>query len=123
MDTHLAWAVETSRDGESWRFLGKAYTNPGEPLLIHGLPQFVRYRRLDPDGPWSAPLERNGNQPLALIDLEAATRTEIWPDQAQAGVPVLLPPGEVGRLLRFERSEDGELFTWAVEFRGKRRQG
>lgn len=123
MSEHLAWAVETSRDGEKWHFLGKAYTSPGEPLLVHGLPKYVRYRRLDPDGPWSDPLERSGDQPLALIDLNSGTRTEIWPDDAQQGIPVLLPPGEVGRLLRFERSENGELFTWSVEFRGKRRSG
>jgi hypothetical protein len=30
----------------------------------------------------------------------------------------LLPGGEVGRLLRFER--EGDEFTWALEFRGER---
>ncbi len=117
-----AWAIETSRDGENWRFFGKAWTRGGEPLLVHGLPRFIRYRHLDPDGPWSAPLERTGDEPLALIDLGSATRTELWPDQAHAGLPVLLPPAEEGRLLRFERSADGQGWTWAVEFRGKRRK-
>lgn len=116
----LVWAVETSRDGDRWRFFGKAWTRPGEPLLIHGLPRFVRYRQVDPDRPWSRPLERTGDEPLARIELEVGSRQEIWPEPSDAGLPVLLPPAEEGRLIRFQRSGDSESWTWVVEFRGRR---
>ncbi len=119
MEEEIAWAVEVSKDGERWRFFGKAWTGPGEPLLLHALPRFLRYRRVDVDE-WSGPLERTGDQPMALLDLDAGRREELWPGEEHAGLPVLLPGGEEGRLLRFDHTPDGERWTWAVEFRGLR---
>jgi hypothetical protein len=119
MEAEIAWAVESSKDGDRWRFFGKAWTGHGEPLLVHGLPRFVRYRRVDADA-WTGPLERSGPHPMTLLDLEAGTRTELWPDHGHVGLPVLLPGGEEGRLLRFEHTPDGERWTWALEFRGLR---
>jgi hypothetical protein len=118
-EDEIAWAVESSKDAERWRFFGKAWTKPGEPLLVHALPRFVRYRSVDQDE-WSPPLERTGDQPLALLDLDAGVREELWPGPGHRGLPVLLPGGEEGRLLRFEYSPDGDRWTWAIEFRGIR---
>ncbi|MGZ5352363.1 MAG: hypothetical protein ACXWXQ_06660 [Actinomycetota bacterium] len=42
------WAVETSRDGERWRFFGRAWKSPEEPVLLHAPVRFVRFRRLLP---------------------------------------------------------------------------
>lgn len=122
MREHIPWAVEASKDGERWRFFGKGWTLPGEPLMIHAAPRFLRVRRLDPEeAEWSERLERSGDRPIALLDLVKRTRTEIWPGKEHEGLPVLLPGGEVGRLLRFEASSGGEQWTWALEFRGERR--
>jgi hypothetical protein len=120
MDEEIAWAVETSRDGERWRFFGKAWTRPSESLLLHAVPRYVRYRRLDGDAPWCEPLERSGDEPMTLIDLDRKSRQDLWPGPDHHGLPVLLPGGEEGRLLRFEHTEDGAHWTWAVEFRGIR---
>ena len=119
--TDLAWAVETSRDGEHWHFFGKAWTRPGEKLLVHGLPRLVRFRSLDGQGTWSEALERSGDQPMTLLDLEGHQRQELWPGPEHVGLPVLLPPGEEGRLLRFQHTPDGQSWTWALEFRGRAR--
>jgi hypothetical protein len=114
-------AVESSKDAERWRFLGKGWTAPGEPLLIHGASQYLRFRRLDPEeAEWTVALERTGDQPIALLDLSAGQRRDIWPSEEHLGLPVLLPGGEEGRLLRFEHSADGAGWTWALEFRGER---
>jgi hypothetical protein len=118
-EPEVAWAVETSRDGERWRFFGKAWTKPGEPLLLHGLPRFVRYRPVDRED-WSRPLERSGEHPMSLLRLEDGTREELWPGPEHRGLPVLLPGGEEGRLLRFEHTPEGDRWTWALEFRGAR---
>lgn len=117
MGEHLGWAVETSRDGEKWRFLGKGWTKPGEPLLLHGASTFVRYKAVD-EKEFGNALERTGDEPMTMIDLESGVRTDLWPSAEHQGLPVLLPGGEVGRLLRFER--EGDEFTWALEFRGER---
>ncbi len=120
MGEHIPWAVETSKDGERWRFFGKGWTLPGEPLLLHAVPRLVRFRRADLDGDWCEPLERAGDEPMTLLRLDEGIREDLWPGAEHVGLPVLLPGGETGRLLRFEHSDDGGSWTYALEFRGSR---
>ena len=114
-----AWAVETSKDGERWRFYGKAWKWPAEAVLLHAAPRFVRYRMVRPtvEEAWCEPLEGDGGTPMTLLRMEAHGREDVWPGREHLGLPVLLPGGEAGRLLRFERGE-GVTWTYALEFRG-----
>ena len=48
MDGEVCWAIETSKDGDHWRFFGRAWKRPGEPVILHAVPRFVRFRQLDP---------------------------------------------------------------------------
>ncbi len=119
-ETEIGWVIESSKDGDRWRFFGKGWTREGEPLLVHGASTFLRFRRLDEGTEeWSPPPQRNGDHPMTFLDLSAGTRLELWPADEHVGLPVLLPGGEEGRLLRFERSSDGARFTYALEFRGQ----
>ncbi len=113
------WAVETSKDGEHWRFFGKAWKQPFEPVLLHAVPRFVRFRPVEEDE-WREPLERVGDHPMTLLRMEEGAREELWPGEEHTGLPVLLPGGEEGRLLRFERVDDPVRWTYAIEFRGIR---
>jgi hypothetical protein len=117
---HECWIVETSKDGERWRFFGKAWKRPGEGILLHGVPRFVRFRP-DWEEAWSAPLERTNDLPMTLLFTETKKRSEVWPDDRHVGLPVLLPGGEEGRLLRFEHREDPREWTYVLEFRGSER--
>jgi hypothetical protein len=116
----VAWVVETSKDGDRWRFFGKVWAKPGEPALLHGAARVLRFRPDGPDATWSVPLERTGDHPMSLLSFEPPGRVDLWPDERHIGLPVLLPGGEEGRLLRFDHTADGERWTWAVEFRGLR---
>lgn len=120
MGEHLAWAVETSKDGDRWRYFGKGWTLPGESLLLHAVPTYVRYRGLDAKQEWCEPLERQGDEPMTLLRLDEHEREDLWPGPEHEGLPVLLPGGEVGRLLRFSHEDDGSEWTYALEFRGSR---
>ena len=115
-----SWAIETSKDGERWRFYGKAWKWPDESVLLHAAPRYVRFRQLVPveDAEWCEPLEGDGDTPMTLLRMEAREREDLWPGQEHLGLPVLLPGGEAGRLLRFERGADGLTWTYALEFRG-----
>lgn len=114
---HECWIVETSKDGERWRFFGKAWKEPGEPLLLHAVPRFVRFRP-DGDPTWREPIEGAGEPPITLLRLESGARTELWPDASHIGLPMLLPGGEIGRLLSFEHDDAQRTWTYALEFRG-----
>lgn len=115
------WAVETSRDGERWRFFGRAWKAPEEPVLLHAAPRYVRFRRLVPseDREWCAPLGADGDRtPMTLLRMEHRIREGLWPGAEHLGLPVVLPGGEEGRLLRFERAPDGSSWFYALDFRG-----
>ena len=116
------WAVETSRDGERWRFFGKAWKSPREPVLLHAPVRFVRFRQLLPveDPDWSAPLETLGDHPVTLVRMEECSREDVWPDERHLGLPMLLPGGEVGRLRDFEHADDDSSWRYVLEFRGAR---
>ena len=116
------WAVETSRDGERWRFFGKAWKSPGEPVLMHAPVRFVRFRQLLPaeEPEWCEPLEASGDHPVTLVHMEERSRRDVWPGQEHAGLPMLLPGGEVGRLQTFEHADDGSSWRYVLEFRGAR---
>ncbi|MEA2551726.1 MAG: hypothetical protein QOE25_1495 [Actinomycetota bacterium] len=116
---HECWIVETSKDGDRWRFFGKAWKQPDQQILLHAVPKFVRFRPDGDDG-WSEPLERSSDEPMTLLDLEAGVRTDLWPGEEHLGLPMLLPGGESGRLLRFEHRLDPEQWTYALEFTGAR---
>lgn len=115
---HVPWLVETSGDGESWRRLGKAWTFPDEPLLVHGASRYLRFRAAGVED-WSAPMERAGSGCMALLDLGGATRVDLLPEERHLGLPVLLPGGETGRLLRFDAAEGGTSWTYTLEFSGE----
>lgn len=116
------WAVETSKDGEKWRFLGKAWKSPGEPVLMHVSVRFVRFRQLLPaeETVWSEPLESEGALPMTMVLMEDGAREDLWPGDEHVGLPMLLPGGESGRLQRFEHAPDGSSWTYSLEFRGAR---
>ena len=115
-----AWAVETSKDGERWRFYGKAWKRPGESVLLHAAPRFVRFRQVLPvaQAEWCDPLEGEGGTPMTILRMEMREREDLWPEREHLGLPVLLPGGEAGRLLQFYRGADGATWTYAIEFRG-----
>lgn len=116
------WAVETSRDGGKWRFFGKAWKSPGEPVLMHAPVRWLRYRQVVPvEGEeWSEPLEAEASTPVCIVSMEEATRRDVWPDASHVGLPMLLPGGEVGRLQAFEHADDGSSWRYSLEFRGAR---
>ena len=113
-----AWVVETSKDGERWRFFGKAWARVGEPVLLHAVPVFVRFRR-DDDGEWCDPLAGDASIPMTLLRLEDRVREDVWPAREHFGLPVVLPCGEAGRLVSFRRSPEGDRWTYTHEFRGR----
>ena len=115
----VCWAVETSKDGERWRFFGKAWKQPDEPVLLHAVPRFVRFRPVEEEE-WRGPFERAGDHPMTLLHMEEGLREELWPGEEHVGLPVLLPGGEEGRLLRFELHDEPVHWTYTLEFRGMR---
>jgi hypothetical protein len=50
------------------------------------------------------------------LDGEHITREDLWPTQNNIGQLVILPGGEVGKLISWWNADDGSEWRWQVEF-------
>lgn len=78
--------------------------------------------RLEPPGSlslaYAKDLEQTADRPIARLTIQAdqITREDLWPEPDDIGRVVILPGGEVGKLLSWWNAEDGSEWRWQVEF-------
>ncbi|HZC76608.1 MAG TPA: hypothetical protein VE258_02600, partial [Ktedonobacterales bacterium] len=80
-------------------------------LLVHAAPQKLTVEVVDERGVRVARgqnLPRTSDTPIARLRRagDTVTRADIWPSEADYGVPVLLAGGEVGRLTAWWNAPD-----------------
>jgi hypothetical protein len=63
-------------------------------------------------------LAQTADRPMARLTVhgEHITREDLWPTQSSAGQVVILPGGEVGKLISWWHAEDESEWRWQVEF-------
>jgi len=63
-------------------------------------------------------LAQTSDRPMTRLTWqgEKITREDLWPAQTNIGELVILPGGEVGKLLRWWNAEDGSEWRWQIEF-------
>jgi hypothetical protein len=63
-------------------------------------------------------LARTADRPIARLSRhgQRIQRQDCWPTEADLGLPVLLPGGEVGILKEWWNAADGREWRWQVEF-------
>ena len=63
-------------------------------------------------------LAQTANRPMGRLTRKGETirREDLWPTQEDIGQLVILPGGEVGKLLTWWNAEDGSEGRWQVEF-------
>lgn len=92
-----------------------------ETLLVHATPKLLRVEVRDAEG---MPLAMGDNL-LETVDTpmtrlrrrgNTITREDIWPTEADYGMPVILPGGEVGILQFWWNAPDHSEWRWRVEF-------
>jgi hypothetical protein len=47
---------------------------------------------------------------------EQISREDLWPNESDNGQLIILPGGEVGKLINWWNAEDGSEWRWQVEF-------
>ncbi len=90
-------------------------------LLVHAPPPMLAVEVRSERGSrlaFSEDLAQTDDRPIARLTRRSKriTREDIWPTEKDLGKPVLLPGGEVGRLLRWWNAADGSEWRWQVEF-------
>ncbi len=95
--------------------------NATNVLLVHAAPPMLTVEVRNDSGKriaYAQDLPQTADRPIARLTLqgEQITREDLWPTQSDIGQLVILPGGEVGKLLSWWNAEDGSEWRWQVEF-------
>jgi hypothetical protein len=90
-------------------------------LLVHAAPALLTVEIRNEIGErlaYSPDLPRTADRPMARLTRQGhqVVREDLWPTTADLGQPVILPGGEIGKLLSWWNAEDGSEWRWQVEF-------
>jgi hypothetical protein len=66
------------------------------------------------EGPQPTPMAR------LTVDTAGVSREQIWPGEADLGLPVILPGGEVGILTAWWNADDHSAWRWSIELSNHR---
>jgi hypothetical protein len=99
-ETWEIWYPKAASTGLS---LARGMLDATDVILAHAVP--------------SADLERTQQSPICRLRRVGAsvTREDIWPQEADVGLPVLLPGGEVGILKSWWNADDRKEWRWVIE--------
>jgi hypothetical protein len=92
-----------------------------EVLWVHAAPPVLTVEVRDDNGrrlAFARDLPQTADLPMARLVLHGKkiTREDLWPTQGYIGELVILPGGEVGRLVDWWNAEDGSEWRWQIEF-------
>lgn len=112
------WIADVGATGISF---ARGRLDPTEILLVHAAPPQLNLEVRDDNGSILArnyDLMRTANTPVARLrrQRENIIREDIWPTEADYGMPVLLPGGEVGILQHWWNDPEYQEWRWRVEF-------
>ena len=90
-------------------------------LLVHAPPPVLTVEIRSESGnrlAYAQDLTQTADRPIARLTRkgETITREDLWPTQSDIGQIVILPGGEVGKLVSWWNAEDRSEWRWQVEF-------
>jgi hypothetical protein len=90
-------------------------------LLVHAPPSTLTVELRSEDGrrlAYAQDLALTADRPIARLTVQGETiiREDLWPAESDIGKLIILPGGEVGKLISWWNAEDGREWRWQVEF-------
>ena len=90
-------------------------------LWVHAAPPMLTVEVRTDDGQrvaYTRDLQQTADCPMTRLILsgDQVTREDLWPAQNDIGQLVILPGGEVGKLISWWNAEDATEWRWQVEF-------
>jgi hypothetical protein len=98
---------------------------PAEVMLVHAAPEVLTVTVRDHDGRVLAAgkdLRATDETPITRLTRrgDRVEREEIWPGERDLGSLVLLPGGEIGRLIQWWHADDRSEWRWQIELYNRR---
>lgn len=118
VQTWEVWYPDVAATG---LLIARARIDPTDVLWLHAASEHLAVTVREADDRVTGrgePLQRVGpHLPMTRLTLRdgLVTREDRWPVAADHGALVLLPGGEVGRLLSWWNAPDGSEWRWSVE--------
>jgi hypothetical protein len=90
-------------------------------LLVHAPPPTLTVELRSEDGrrlAYAQDLAQTADRPIARLTVQGKNilREDVWPGESDIGNLIILPGGEVGKLIQWWNAEDGSEWRWQVEF-------
>jgi hypothetical protein len=90
-------------------------------LWVHAAPPVVTVEVRSEDGQrlaYAQDLAQTADLPMARLAVwgDQINREDLWPADSDIGQVVILPGGEVGKLISWWNADDGSEWRWQVEF-------
>jgi hypothetical protein len=100
--------------------------DPTDVLLVHAVPDVLSVAVRSQGGEQLATgsdLKRTLQSPICKLERRGSeiTRTDIWPSEAEIGLPIMLPGGEAAVLKSWWNAEDRLEWRWTIELYNSRR--
>ena len=115
------WDLWYSKAAATGMSFARGRLDATEVMLVHAPPPTLTVEVRSEDGQrlaYAQDLEQTVDRPIARLTVQGKSlrREDLWPTQEDIGRPVILPGGEVGKLLAWWNAEDGSEWRWQVEF-------
>ena len=90
-------------------------------LLVHAPPSMLTVEVRSEDGQrlaFAEDLPQTADRPIARLTVQGKNimREDLWPNESDIDQSIILPGGEVGKLIRWWNAQDGSEWRWQVEF-------
>jgi len=115
------WEVWYPKAGATGLPCARGLLDHTDEILLHAAPDVLTVEVRDEDGhrlAYGQDLVQTQSSPMCRLRRrqEGVKREDIWPTDADLGLPVLLPGGEVGILKAWWHADDRMEWRWQVEF-------
>jgi hypothetical protein len=120
------WEVWFPAAAATGLLVGRCMIRPAQVLLVHAVPDVISVEVRTTGGERLAKgsnLKRTLESPICRLERrgDQVTRSDLWPGQAEIGLPVLLPGGEAGILTSWWNADDRLEWRWSIELYNSRR--
>ena len=122
MDSQIQiWDLWYSKAGATGIPFARGRLDKTNILLVHAPTPVLTVEVRSDNGQrlaYTQDLEQTADRPIARLTVsgEKITREDVWPTSRDIDQLVILPGGEVGKLLTWWNADDGSEWRWQVEF-------
>jgi hypothetical protein len=119
-DGPVIWEIRNPDGASMGLEFARARLDGHARLLVHAAPSRIEIVVRDEAGAQLASaedLEAEGATPMSRLTVRAGSiqRENVWPDESDVGLPVILPGGEVGILISWWNAQDHSSWRWRIE--------